>query len=207
MPQRQYSFEPGGEKRLAISWKGFWKEITVTLDGNPVGTIADQKALIAGQDFQLPDGSSLHVQYVQKFYGAELAVARNGQPLPESDSNPLTRLKTAYILTYVIAGLNLLMGVLAYVFEIEFLQDMGVGFFNLIYGVVFLVLASFIQRRSSFALILAVILFALDGILGVVFTAMSGQNPGITGIFVRILILIPMCQGVGAIKALKRKTE
>jgi hypothetical protein len=207
MPKQSFALEAGGEKRLEVSWKGLYKDVTVSLDGNSVGVIPNQKALSAGQEFRLPDGSTIKVQLVSKLISTELQVLRNGQPLPGSSSDPQTRLKNAYVMVYFVAGLNLVLGFVSFLFNVEFLQQIGIGFGSIIFGLVFLVFGFFVQRKSSLALILAIIVFALDGILGVVFAASQGYNPGAGGIIARIFLLIPMVQGVGAIKVLKSKGD
>lgn len=207
MPKQSFALEAGGEKRLEISWKGLYKDVTVSLDGNSVGIIPNQKALSAGQEFRLIDGSTIKVQLVSKLISTEMQVLRNGQPLPGSSSDPQARLKTAYGVVYFIAGLNLVLGFVSFLFNVEFLQQIGIGFSSIVFGLVFLVLGFFVQRKSTIALILAIILFALDGILGVVLAASQGYNPGAGGIIARIFLLIPMVQGVGAIKAVKLKDE
>ena len=207
MPKQSFALEAGGLKRLEVSWKAFYKDITVSLDGNPVGTIPNQKALSAGQEFPLPDGSMIKVQLVSKLMSTELQVLRNGQPLPGSSSDPRTRFKNAYLMVYFVAGLNLVLGFVSVLGDVEFLQQLGIGFGSIIFGVVFLVLGFFVQRKSSVALILAIVIFALDGILGFVLAASQGYNPGVGGIFARLILLIPMFQGIGAIKALKAGGE
>lgn len=202
-----FALEPGGENRLQVSWKGMYKETSVFLDGQLVGTIQGQKALVSGQDFTLIDGSLLHVQLVSKVFNTELQVLRNGQPLPGSASDPKTRLKTAYIITYFIAGWNLILGLIATLFQVEFLQELGIGFYSLVFGLIFLVLAIFIQRKSLAALIIAIVIFIADGVLGFVFAAMGGAAPSTAGVLGRIFLLIPMFQGIGAIKALKKQAE
>ncbi len=194
-------------KALELSWKGMYKNVTVSLDGSQVGVIPDLKALSAGQEFRLIDGSTIKVQLVNKFMSPELQVTRNGLPLPGSSSDPQTRLKNAYLMVYFIAGLNLVLGFISALFNVEFLQSIGIGSFSIIYGLVFLVLGFFVQRRSAVALILAIVLFALDGILGFVLAVAGGTNPGTAGMVARIFLLIPMVQGIGAIKALKSKSE
>ncbi|NTV00878.1 MAG: hypothetical protein HGA55_07145, partial [Methanoregulaceae archaeon] len=161
----------------------------------------------AGQEFRLVDGSTIKVQLVNKFMSPELQVMRNGLPLPGSSSDPQTRLKNAYLMVYFVAGLNLVLGFISSLFNVEFLQAMGIGFVSIIYGLVFLVLGFFVQRRSAVALILAIVIFALDGILGFFLSIAAGYSPGIGGMVARIILLIPMVQGVGAIKALKSKSE
>ncbi len=203
MAKQSFALEPGGQKRLEVAWKWQYKNTTVSLDGRALGTIPDQRALRAGQHFQLVDGSIIKVQLVAKWYGSELQVHRDGQPLPGSASDPGTRLKNAYWMVYFVAGLNIALGLISLLLNVTFLQELGLGFFSIIYGVVFLVLGFFVQRKSTIALILAIIIFALDGILGCVLSAVAGSTPSVGGLLVRIILLVPMIQGVGAIKALK----
>lgn len=207
MPKLSYAFEAGGEKRLTLTWKGGYRNMTVTLDGSPLGVIADQKALRAGQEFRLMDGSILKVQLVNKISGSELQVLRNGQPLPGSSSDPQAKLKTAAYMVFFIAGLNLVLGILSVLLKSEFLQAAGIGIFSIIFGLVFLLLGFFVWRRSSVALILAIVIFALDGILGIVLAVSQGYTPATGGLLMRIVLLIPMIQGVGAIKALKASSH
>jgi len=200
-----YALEPGGPKQLEISWKGAWKDITIKFDDQVIGTLSGQKELKVGQQFTLPDGSALSVQLVQKLFSVELQVLRNGQPLPGSSSDPESRLKNAYGMVFFVAGLNLVLGVLAMLFQIEFLQALGIGLFSIIFGVVFLLLGFFVRRRSSIALILAIAIFALDGILGLVSSATNGVDPGVGGLLARVILIIPMIQGVPAIRDLRRR--
>jgi hypothetical protein len=205
MPKQSYALEPNGPKRLQISWGTFWKNITVTLDGSLIGTIPDQKALRQGRQFTLPDGSTLSVQFSQNLAGAELRVLRNGQPLPGSASDPESRLKVAAGVIFFVTGLNILLGLIAVFFQVDFLLQLGLGWFSVIFGLVFLFLGIFTQRRSQVALIIAIVLFGLDGLLGIVGAVMAGYAPSIPGLFMRILLLIPMIQGVSAIKQLKQQ--
>ena len=203
MPTQRYALESGGAKRLEVSWKGLWKNLAIKLDGNVVGTIAGQKELKAGQDLELPDGSVLHVQLVQKFSSTELQILRNGEPLPGSASDPVQRLKTAYGMVFFVAGLNIVLGVIAGLFQVEFLYAIGIGWGSVVFGVIFLVLGFFVKRESMVALILAIVIFALDGIMGFFLAAQQGATPT-SGIIARIFLLIPMVQGVGAIRAIKQ---
>ena len=206
MPKQSFAFEEGGEKRLGISWKGIYKNVTISFDGNSVGVIPDQNALSAGQEFRLIDGSTIKVQLVKKFTATELQVLRNGQPVLGSASDPKTKLKNAYIMVYFIAGLNLILGVISFLFNVGFLQQIGIGFGSILFGLVFLVLGFFVQRKSNIALILAIGIFALDGIAGIFIAASQGYNPGVGGLITRAIFLIPMVQGLGAIKTLKSKS-
>ncbi len=207
MATQSYALEAGGPKRLEVAWKAMYKDLTITLDGAVVGTVPDQKALVQGQEFRLLDGSTLKIKLAQKLYSTELQVLRNGQPLPGSMSDPQTKLKNAYTVVYFVAGLNLLLGILTWAFKIQFLQEIGIGFASILYGLVVLGLGYFVQRKSTFALIVAITLMAIDAFAGLVFAAMSGSGSSVGGLFARIIIMIPMIQGLAAIKALKAQAK
>ncbi len=207
MPKQLYALEPGGKKRLELSWNAFWKDFTVSLDGKPVGVIPDQKALTKGQEMTLRDGSTLKVQLVTQFAGAELRVLRDGRPLPGSGSDPETRFKNAYIMVYLLAGLNLVLGTLALLFQVALLQELGIGLGSIIFGLILLVLGFFTQRKSMIALILAIVIFAVDGIAGFVMAASQGYPSSASGMVVRIFLLIPMIQGVKAMKELRQAAQ
>ncbi|HMB24433.1 MAG TPA: hypothetical protein VKP08_16435 [Anaerolineales bacterium] len=209
MPKRAFALEESGEKRLEISWKSIFKfkDITVSLDGAPIGVIPDQKALLAGQEFQLTDRSIIKVQLVRKFESAELQVFRNGQPLPGSASDPQTRLKSAYLVVYFIAAFNILLSLFAILYNSASLQRAGFSIGSLLEGLVYLVLGFFIQRKSSIAMILAIVLFVADGIFAFYFGALRGANLSGEAIMIRIFFLIPMFQGIGAIKTLKTNKQ
>jgi len=205
MPTLTYALEKDGPQRLEIAWRGMYRNVTVALDGNELGTIPDQRALAAGESFSLPDGSRLSVQLVRKLSGAELQVLRNGQPLPGSASDPESRLKGAYGIIFFVAVLNLVLGLITVLGDVEFLQSIGIGPYSIAFGVLFAVLGYFTMRRSVAALVLAIVLFALDAILGVALAAGAGATPNVAGIVFRVLLIWPMAQGVGAIRTLKER--
>jgi hypothetical protein len=205
MPTQRYALESGGPERLEVTWKGVYKNFTIKLDDKVIGSFPGQKELKAGQDFALPDGSVLHAQLIQKLSGAELQILRNGEPLPGSAADPEQRLKVAYGIVFFVAGLNIVLGLIAILFQIEFLQAAGISIGSVVFGLIFLALGFLVKRGSAIALLIAIVLFALDGVLGLVFAIVGGFNPSIAGIVTRIILIIPMVQGVGAIRALKQE--
>lgn len=222
MPKRKYALERGGDKSLEIIWEGSWKNTKVRLNGNLIGAIPTKKELRTGQIFQLPDGTALRVQLVNN----ELRVLRNDKPLPGSSSDPAARLAQSFGIIYFIAGLNIALGFIALIFQVEFLQTLGFGIISVAIGFVFLVLGFFTQRRSLIALIIALIIYGLDTVLvlfslfNIVLALSSGFKTGflliadilqriapwIGWIVIRIGFLIGMGQGVGAINELKKET-
>jgi hypothetical protein len=128
---------------------------------------------------------------------------------------------------YLAAGLNIALGLIAYIFQVKFLQTLGFGILSAAIGSLLLVLGFFTQRLSLFALILAVILFSLEGVsvlllgLSMLLSAFSAGNSlhemgeilqsqailigVLTGWFTLCISwLIQMLKGVGAIKKLKQ---
>jgi hypothetical protein len=164
MPKLKYALEPGGDKTVEISWIGRWKNTVVQFKGNILGTIPNQKELRKGQIFQLPDGTSLNVQ----LFTSGLRVLRNNTPLPGSSSDPARLLAQAFQSIYIIAGFNIVLGFIAILFQVEFLQTLGFGIISVAFGFIFLVLGFFTQRRSLVALIFALVIFGLDCVLALI---------------------------------------
>jgi hypothetical protein len=207
MPSRSYALEEGGKKRLELSWSGFWSNFTVSLDGMPVGALPKGQSLKDAQNFRLPDGSVIQVQLIQKSTGSYLEVLRDGKPLPGSDTNPRSILNTAAGIIYFFSGVNLLAGIIAVFFDVQWLQDYGIGFGSIIIGFIYLPLAYFTSQASSIALLLAILLYIVDGISGIVLTVMAGGIPAFGGMIFRIVMLIPMFRGFGAITKLKQSKD
>jgi len=202
-----YALEPGGPKRLEVSWKAMWKDFTVKVDDRVVGVVSDPKQLREGKQFKLKDGSTLSVRLRNTLSGVDLEILRDGQPLPGTSADPATRHKAAYGVIFFVAVLNTFLGMSAVLFQIPFLLTLGVGFSSAIFGLVFLLLGFLVKRKSQLALILAIAVFVVDGILGIVFATMAGVTPSAGGLLARILLIIPMIQGIPAIRALKQRTD
>ena len=201
MPTVRFAMERSGPKRLEVSWKFGWKEFQVRLDGAPMGSAEGKSELQAGREFELPDGSRLHVQLTK-----QLQLTRNGKPVPGSAGDPMAILKMSYGLIFFIGGANLVVGVLA--------EAMGDSTFSAVFGwpdavvgALFVGLGLFVRRRSTIALGVAVAL--LGGILllrvvgGLAAISQGGVPMGIGGIALGIVFLISICKGFGAISQLE----
>jgi hypothetical protein len=89
---------------------------------------------------------------------------------------------------------------IAWLFQIDFFVELGMGLYSIIVGVVYLLLAFFVQKRSMIAFILAMLLYGVDTILGLI----GGSG---SGVIVRIFFMIIMWQGFGAIKDLSVESK
>lgn len=197
MASRKFQIEKGGPKRLELRWKGLWKNLELVFDGQVVGEpIPTQKELKAGRVFTLPDGSKVRVQ-LQTGMKTQLHVTRNGAPLPGSDSDPRQQVKIAAGIVYFIAGLNLVVGLVA-LSGVEFLQDLGLGWGSILSAGVMGVLGYFTSKRSKVALGLAIALFALDALFSVYLAIEAGGRVPTASIVMRVFLLIPMISGLKA---------
>ena len=204
MPKQTYALEKGGPKRLELEWKGAWKNLTVRLDAQEIGVIPNQKALRQGQTFTLPDGSMLEVKLVQQFTSVSLELRRDGQPLPGTSADPEQRLQGAYGVLFLLGAINIVLGLIAVFFQVEFLLMLGLNLISVIMGCIWLTLGFFVRRRSLAALLLALCLYALDSVLFLVSAVDMGANPT-SGLFMRVIFFIAMAQGVSALKALRQE--
>jgi hypothetical protein len=197
MAKYKYALEKGGPKRLEVSYKGNWKDFTIRLDGNVVGTIASIEQLRAGQEFTLDDGSTLKVQL--KFI---LHLFRNGKPL--LSQNPAEILKVAYTFIFLSGAVNLFMGLSGSVFHTNLGNLPPAGLMSIGFGILFIVLGFFIMLRSPIALAIAVGLLVIDIILTICFPPNLPLVVLVIAVVFRLIVLLVMTQGFSAIKALKQ---
>ncbi|MCB9547003.1 MAG: hypothetical protein H6706_14275 [Myxococcales bacterium] len=201
MPKNSFKLSAHDPRPVTLEWKGMWKNMQVGFDGQPLGVIPDAKALKAGQEFKLPDGSTLSVKLKTGFQ-TELQVMRDGKPLPGSGGDPASRVKVAQGVIWFVGGLTLILGVVAEVAQVRLLLELGMGWIAAGVGVVFGVLGYFVGKRSMIALGLATGLLLVDTVLTLMATTGAGRFPS-GAVFVRVFLLIALFQGFGAIKALK----
>ena len=117
---------------------------------------------------------------------------------------------------YFIGILNLGLGLVSIFTHSEILQQLGYGDLNLVYGLVFIVLGFFVQKKSYLALFLAIIIFILDSLWGLLLGLLAAVAQGAAGfilpsvfmsIAVRLGFLRMMTKGFGGIKALRQENQ
>jgi hypothetical protein len=208
MATTKLALEPGGPKRLELSWGMFWKNFRVTLDGQQVLAVeGGQKELKQGVELRLPDGSDLSIKLVQGAMNVELQVLRNGQPLPGSSSDPAQRVQSAAYMLYFLAGLNTLLGVIAMLVNSEVLEGLGMGIGSIIFGAIVATLGFFTSRRSRVAPLLAIVLYVADTLYSFAAAIEAGGKPGVAGIFIRIFICWTLWRAFQAAGELARQDE
>lgn len=187
---------------MVVAWKAFFANTTVTLDGQPIGGFQTKKEFQQGGQWPLPDGRRLGVQLVQHGLGPVVSITLDGQPLAGSGTHPETQLKAAAGIVFFVGGLTVVLGLLAELAQVEFLQRLGMGWIAVAIGATFLGLGFGVMKRSMAALIVAVALYSVDILLTLVAMADRPGGP-VAGIVVKVFLLIGMCQGFGAIRELE----
>ena len=206
MAKQTYAFETGGPQRLLMDWKYGYRDLTLYVDGALVGKIPGQKELQAGQEFILPDGSKLEIRLVRAFLSSDLSVERNGEPLPGSATDPYSQVRLSYQLILFLAIINLALGLVTELFQIPSLIGLGVGWYNIAFGIVFIGLGLWVRSLSLLGLWISIVLLAVDAVLSVVnLAAPAGGQPMYTGLLIRVLILVYVWRGIAGLKKLKAK--
>src|SRR5205823_3887708 len=142
-----------------------------------------------GKSAGLPDGSMLKVRLETGFGKTGLVVTRDGEPVPGTSTDPETQVKSAGGIVYAIAALNAIIGIIAYVFDVSFLKE-NFGYGPLIVAALFAVLGYFTMKRSLPALIAAIVIYAIDGVLTLgmqLGETGSGHTPNVGFIFMRVI--------------------
>ena len=207
MPKQDYAFEPNGPRRLEISWGMFWKNIIIRLDGEELDTFAGQNEFRQGKEYKLDDGSVLSIRLVNSLMGQDMQVTRNGKPLPGTMQDPATRIRSSFVLLYFVGGWKILEGILGLAMNGVDFSVVSRNFIDIFVGLVFILLATLVRRRSMIALIAGIALFAGDALYTAYTLYQAGQQQNVFNLLIQAFLIYYLYQGVGAIKKEREETE
>ena len=206
MPKQQYALDEGGAKDLELEWSGVGlKSFTVRFQGQEVARVPSLKEMKQGLSVALPNGRNFMAQWKQGM-GAELLLFVDGRALPGSSGDPESRVKAAAAVTWVIAAMNIVLGVVGVAMKSEFLDNLGIGLPSIFFGAVFATLGFFIWKKHSAAALYIVIgLFALDTVvtIGTAMSMAGSGSPPFGGIIVRVFFFMALFKAVPAVKELQ----
>jgi hypothetical protein len=186
MPTMRFRLEKGGAKRLALSYKGYFKNMNVVLDGATILTVVDRKQLEAGELCLLPDGSTLRVKLAKR----KLIVTRNGVAVPGSATDPGKIVKTAAVFLYIWAAGSVLLGTLE--------GDGPSMLIGVLVGAVLGVLGYFVWHLSTAALGVSIAFVAFSILLALIGAA---QEPRLLmNLPITIVLLVSLIQGFRALR-------
>jgi hypothetical protein len=203
MINAKYAFEKGGPKRLEILWLARFSEVHIKLDGKEIASFNGPDTLLAGQEFTLDDGSRLKVQLAGRSMLSSFNVTLNGRSLSSNIPDAARRLKSVYQFLFMIAAFNILAGLTSFRSSLSAKYVIQNGWLLVICGLIVLVLALLVMRKSKIALTIAVIGFALDTIAFLFYTGIPPWGRILVFIF-RFVLLLALLSGFGAINELKQ---
>nr|BDT27428.1 hypothetical protein BHI3_08940 [Bacteriovorax sp. HI3] len=212
MPKKVVIYKKNGiNHEIEMSWGIFFRNFIVYFDGKEIGRFQGQKHLDRGEDFLLPNGETLRVKKTQKIMTVLIEVFVNGEPLEGTDSDPAVLVEKAYKVAIFLCGLNLVVGLLASFFQIDFLIQMGFGWYNLIMSILYFV-PIFIgyKTKSWVALCFVLVVFLLDTVnafLWIVEMGKSGRQVNGGSLVVRLFFGVPLFLGAKAGFLLKDKEQ
>lgn len=202
-----FTIDAGGEKRVEILASRKWNEIEVRVDGILACTIS-KKELLSGYDLQLSDGSVLNIKRPRFFLNMQrLLITRNGQPISHSITSYDNQMavNNAAHLIYIIALVNLILGIISIFINMEAFSPFQFGWLNIIFGFVFMILGFFTQRKSVAAMILFIVIFGLDSLSFLLLLLQTGNYIIILVFLIRLVVLAPVFLGLGEV--FRRKTK
>ncbi len=204
MPSNKFYLDDQKTQELVISWKGWWKEITVTHNGHVIGGFQNLDHLKQGNVFHLQDGSTIGIHYSTERYAQGMRVDYNGRPLKGTGGDPDTRLKGIFGIAIFIGALNFIIGAIAEFGNSEFLLEMGASWILMVLGAIIVGLGFCVWKyRSTAALITIILLLVADILLTLYFSLEDGGRPGFGGTVLKVFMIIAMAKGFSAIRDIK----
>ena len=200
MPTYTYPIERGGPRLIEVSWKGFYKKMTVHFGEQQLGIISGRKELKRGKCFILPTGEELCVRLVSNIVASELHLLVNGKPLPGSGSDPWQQLKICAGSLYFFSAVSFLFGVISVMADKE--GSTG-GYISMGVGMLYVALAWLVSKGYPVALTIAVVLIAVNAILLVTLPLMNDQPPRFGWFVFYILMILPLFRGFAAARAVQ----
>ncbi len=201
MPTKIYTIDTNNT--LTIQWKFNWKNLTLTWNNEQLGVIENQQQLKEGRSIKLPNGSLLQIRLTGGVSG-ELEVLIDGTPVPGSATDPSQRVKSAYHLALFLGILNLAIGLLADVVNLDILKGLGAGPASAVAGVLYIGLAFGIKRLYLAALYCLMALLAIDIVYTLYLAGTEGTsfNPT-SGVLVKGFFIFILSKAIPAIKFLR----
>jgi hypothetical protein len=197
MPTKIYYFDTAQTDGVTASWSMFFRNFRLDYQGRELGCLTPAE-LKAGHEFALPDGRRLLVRLQQKIGAQGLDFQVDGRPLGGTVNDPLTQVNTAFAAIMLIAGLNVVLSVVAMLGPVETLPALGLGWGTLAEGLIYAGLGWLGKyQRAAWAFYVALGLLVLDGIL------LLGSGLGTGGVVVRIFLGIAIYRGAAAARQLR----
>lgn len=209
MPRRLYTLDDEKNQILEVTWKRNLKKLNISLNNKFLGEVNDRKSLTEGKEFEISHDKRLSVKLIKEMYiFTELELLVNGIPVENSMTHPVKKLNDIFILIMFIVSINLVFGLLAALTGSPVFERLGIGYWNIIYAGIFVMLGLLVkEKKSMFAMLMIIVLMLLDCISLLVFTAEQPGELNPTGpFFFKIILILYLFRGIKAINSYKKMT-
>ncbi|HBG71921.1 MAG: hypothetical protein A2W93_05060 [Bacteroidetes bacterium GWF2_43_63] len=177
MPSKNYFLDRENKETLGLSWKAGFRTVTVSFNGVLLSTM-NREEVSAGKAVELPDGRNVDIKLEGGFY-ASLTAKINGRHIPGTQGDPKYQLKQVFYLTIVLGILNIIIGSIFSISNIQIDGLESIGYINVAIGLVYIALGYAVMQGSMIALILITLILFGDLILAAMYSAQSGMTAGI----------------------------
>lgn len=203
MPKKTFYLDTAKTESIEISWGFNWKNFCVAKNKEIIGNFENKQELQKGKLFTLANNNTISAQLKKTKLGPELEILYNGKPVPGSATDPHFQVKTAFILLLVIGILNIVVGVITELGDVQMLKQLGAGLGIIIVGAIYIILAFLVKQKHSLtALYMGIVLLALDVILIIIYGAETNRIP-VYGIILKICFIVYLMKAIKAIKTIK----
>lgn len=177
MPSKNYFLDLEKKEVLGLSWKAGFRTVTVSFNGLLLSTM-NREEVSAGKAVELSDGRNVDIKLEGGFY-ASLTAKINGRHIPGTQGDPKYQLKQVFYLTIVLGILNIIIGSIFAISNVQIDGLESIGYINVAIGLVYIALGYAVMQGSMIALILITLILFGDLILAAMYSAQSGMTAGI----------------------------
>lgn len=200
MPTKTYFLDEAQTDAVTVQWGMFYRNFNICRNGTELGRVSTAEELRQGQAFPLGDGRVFSAQLSRTHGTEELALLLDGQPVPGSGTHPLQRIKQAWYVLLFIGSARIVMGIVGEMMHSDTLRGLGMDWYTVGEGVVFIGLGWWGYRRhSAVAFYIALALF----VLGTVLSFASGGAASYASLALRFFMGLGVFRGAKACQALK----
>lgn len=109
---KRFELRSGEPKRLEVQWTYGFRTVKVFLDGKEIGSFNSPKEFKKGVTIQLPEGRILEMKVGVEGITPVPDISLDGEPLPDSVSNPELEIKKSSRAFFMGAVVNIFSGIL-----------------------------------------------------------------------------------------------
>lgn len=202
MPTKIYYLDEARTQPVKVTWGWNWRKLAVAFQGQEIGQFATTSQLKEGNTFALPDGRQLTVRLRTHMAQQQLEILLDGQPLPGTDTHPRQQFQQARYVLWFLAAVNIGLGLLAELGQIEVLLEFGMGLGTILVGLSFLGFEWWARTRlTPWAFYAAIGLLVADMLATMILAANSSSSS--IGFVTRIFMILALGRGATAAKTLR----